>query len=309
MREPIDGILNVHKEQGFTSHDVVAKLRGILKQKKIGHTGTLDPDATGVLPVCLGRATKVCEYLTDRSKMYTARVRLGVVTDTQDLTGQVLEEHAVRVTREELEKAVSAFTGEIWQTPPMYSAVKVNGKRLYELARQGVEVERKKRRITVYSCAVSDFTEEDQTFTMEVHCSKGTYIRTLCHDIGERLGCGAAMASLVRTQSGMFSLEGALTLAQIEQKVQEGTLEEAILPIDAIFEEYPAVVVSQQGLRFLQNGNALKQEWCGETAGLEHGETVRMYDPDRSFYALYRYDGKKRLYTNVKMFYNAAGQS
>ncbi len=308
MRETIDGILNVHKEKGFTSHDVVAKLRGILKQKKIGHTGTLDPDATGVLPVCLGRATKVCEYLTDRSKTYTARVRLGVVTDTQDLTGQVLEEHPVHVTREELERAVTAFTGEIWQTPPMYSAVKVNGKRLYELARKGLEVERKKRRIMVYSCDVSDFKAEDRTFTMEVRCSKGTYIRTLCHDIGERLGCGAAMASLVRTQSGIFSLEGALTLSQIEQKVQNGTLDEAVLPIDAIFEEYPAVVVSQQGLRFLQNGNALKQEWCGEAAGLEHGETVRMYGPDRSFYALYRYDGKRREYTNVKMFYNMAGR-
>lgn len=308
MRETIDGILNVHKEKGFTSHDVVAKLRGILKQKKIGHTGTLDPDATGVLPVCLGRATKVCEYLTDRSKTYTARVRLGVVTDTQDLTGQVLEEHPVHVTREELERAVTAFTGEIWQTPPMYSAVKVNGKRLYELARKGLEVERKKRRITVYSCDVSDFNAEDHTFMMEVRCSKGTYIRTLCHDIGERLGCGAAMASLVRTQSGIFSLEGALTLSQIEQKVQNGTLDEAVLPIDAIFEEYPAVVVSQQGLRFLQNGNALKQEWCGEAAGLEHGETVRMYGPDRSFYALYRYDGKRREYTNVKMFYNMAGR-
>ena len=308
MRETIDGILNVHKEKGFTSHDVVAKLRGILKQKKIGHTGTLDPDATGVLPVCLGRATKVCEYLTDRSKTYTARVRLGVVTDTQDLTAQVLEEHPVHVTREELERAVTAFTGEIWQTPPMYSAVKVNGKRLYELARKGLEVERKKRRIMVYSCDVSDFKAEDRTFTMEVRCSKGTYIRTLCHDIGERLGCGAAMASLVRTQSGIFSLEGALTLSQIEQEVQNGTLDEAVLPIDAIFEEYPAVVVSQQGLRFLQNGNALKQEWCGEAAGLEHGETVRMYGPDRSFYALYRYDGKRREYTNVKMFYNMAGR-
>lgn len=308
MRETIDGILNVHKEKGFTSHDVVAKLRGILKQKKIGHTGTLDPDATGVLPVCLGRATKVCEYLTDRSKTYEARVRLGVVTDTQDLAGQVLEEHPVRVTGEELAEAVSGFVGEVWQTPPMYSAVKVNGKRLYELARQGLEVERKKRKITVYSCSISDFTPEDNTFAMEVHCSKGTYIRTLCHDIGERLACGAAMASLVRTRSGIFSLEEALTLSEIEQKVQDGTLDEAVMPIDAIFTDYPEITVSQSGLRYLQNGNALRQEWCGEAACVQHGETVRMYGPDRTFYALYQYDGRKRMFTNVKMFCNAAGQ-
>lgn len=305
----MDGILNVHKEKGFTSHDVVAKLRGILKQKKIGHTGTLDPDATGVLPVCLGRATKVCEYLTDRSKTYVARVRLGVVTDTQDLSGRVLEEHPVQVTKEELIEAVSGFVGEIWQTPPMYSAVKVNGKRLYELARQGLEVERKKRKITVHSCSITDYAAKEQTFVMEVHCSKGTYIRTLCHDIGECLGCGAAMASLVRTRSGIFSLEGALTLSEIEQKAQDGTLDGAVLPIDAIFHDHPEIIVSQSGLRYLQNGNALRQEWCGAAGCVGHGETVRMYGPDRTFYALYQYDEKKRIFTNVKMFYNAAGQS
>ncbi len=309
MREHMDGILNVHKEKGFTSHDVVAKLRGILKQKKIGHTGTLDPDATGVLPVCLGRATKVCEYLTDRSKTYVARVRLGVVTDTQDLSGRVLEEHPVQVTKEELIEAVSGFVGEIWQTPPMYSAVKVNGKRLYELARQGLEVERKKRKITVHSCSITDYAAEEQTFVMEVHCSKGTYIRTLCHDIGECLGCGAAMASLVRTRSGIFSLEGALTLSEIEQKAQDGTLDGAVLPIDAIFHDHPEIIVSQSGLRYLQNGNALRQEWCGAAGCAGHGETVRMYGPDRTFYALYQYDEKKRIFTNVKMFYHAAGQS
>ena len=180
----MDGIINVHKEKGYTSHDVVAKLRGILHQKKIGHTGTLDPDATGVLPVCLGRATKVCELLTDKQKTYVARVRLGAVTDTQDMTGTVLEEHPVDVTKEEIHRVVSAFSGEIWQTPPMYSAVKVNGRRLYELARQGVDVERKKRKITVYSIEMTEFFPETSEFVMEVTCSKGTYIRTLCHDIG-----------------------------------------------------------------------------------------------------------------------------
>lgn len=203
-KRTMDGILNVYKEKGFTSHDVVAKLRGILHQKKIGHTGTLDPDAVGVLPVCLGRGTKVCELLTDKSKTYEAVVRLGVVTDTQDMTGRIQEEHLVSVNLDEIRQAAQAFTGEIWQIPPMYSAVKVNGRRLYELARQGIEVERQARRINIYSCEVADYEPEKREFSMRVHCSKGTYIRTLCHDIGEKLGCGAAMASLVRTSVAPF---------------------------------------------------------------------------------------------------------
>lgn len=319
----MDGIINVYKERGYTSHDVVAKLRGIFHQKRIGHTGTLDPEAVGVLPVCLGSATKVCEFLTDKSKVYEARVRLGVVTDTQDMTGKVLSEMPVQisqgmtgqdfsempfpVSQEDIQRVVSGFVGECWQTPPMYSAVKVNGKRLYELARQGMEVERKKRKITVHSCDIREFFPETSEFTMEVECSKGTYIRTLCHDIGERLICGAAMASLVRTRVGTFSLAHAFTLSQIEEWVKAGMVEKIVVPTDRVFEQYPKVIVTQDGIRFLQNGNKISQSFCRADAPVGDGGTVRMYGQDDQFYALYRYDEKAHFFTNVKMFYNAAG--
>lgn len=303
----MDGIINVQKEKGYTSHDVVAKLRGIFKQKKIGHTGTLDPEATGVLPVCLGRATKVCELLTNKEKTYVARVKLGVVTDTQDMTGQILEENLVSVSKEAIEQVLQNFTGEIWQTPPMYSAVKVNGKRLYELARKGQEVERKPRKITVYSCVMTKYEPEDNIFEMEVTCSKGTYIRTLCHDIGEKLSCGAAMASLVRTKVDSFVLEQALTLSQIEKKVQEGTIQECVVEIDALFQTYPAVVVLPSGIRYLQNGNEIKPEWCAEMPEICPDGRVRLYDTDGNFYAIYRYTEETNLFTNVKMFYNHVG--
>lgn len=304
----MDGIINVHKGKGYTSHDVVAKLRGILHQKKIGHTGTLDPDATGVLPVCLGRATKVCELLTDKQKTYVARVRLGAVTDTQDMTGTVLEEHPVDVTKEEIHRVVSAFSGEIWQTPPMYSAVKVNGRRLYELARQGVDVERKKRKITVYSIEMTEFFPETSEFVMEVTCSKGTYIRTLCHDIGRRLGCGAAMAGLVRTGVGPFVLEDSFTLGVIEERVKAGGLEQIVMPVDRLFKSYPEVVVSDSGIRFLQNGNTVKCGLCVNPPRVDTGQKVRMYDGGHNFYAIYQYDDEARVFTNVKMFYSTAGQ-
>ena len=196
------GIINVYKEAGYTSFDVVAKMRGILGIKKIGHTGTLDPDATGVLPVCIGKATKVCDLLTDKDKTYEAVMRLGVVTDTQDMTGQVLEEHAVTVTEDAVRRAVGQFVGQIEQVPPMYSALKVGGQKLCNLARKGIEVERKPRPVTIYEIRIKNIALP--LVTMEVHCSKGTYIRTLCADIGEVLGVGACMESLVRTRvSGM----------------------------------------------------------------------------------------------------------
>lgn len=300
----MDGIINVHKERGYTSHDVVARLRGIFHQKKIGHTGTLDPEATGVLPVCLGRATKVCELLTNKRKTYVARVKLGVVTDTQDMTGQIIEEHPVNAGENDIRQALSAFTGELWQTPPMYSAVKVNGKRLYELARQGQEVERKQRRIMVYSCGMSEYFPEQHEFIMEVTCSKGTYIRTLCHDIGRQLSCGAAMASLVRTRVDIFELSQALTLSQIEERVKDGTICKCITEIDALFEACPAVTVLPSGIRYVQNGNEIREEWCQEIPEITPDGRVRIYDMDGRFYAIYRYDGQNHILTNVKMFYN-----
>ncbi len=304
QKRTMDGILNVYKEKGFTSHDVVAKLRGILHQKKIGHTGTLDPDAVGVLPVCLGRGTKVCELLTDKSKTYEAVVRLGVVTDTQDMTGRIQEEHPVSVSLDEIRQAAQAFTGEIWQIPPMYSAVKVNGRRLYELARQGIEVERQARRINIYSCEVADYEPEKREFSMRVHCSKGTYIRTLCHDIGEKLGCGAAMASLVRTSVAPFFLEKAHTLAEIEDIYKKGKIEEILYPVDHVFKKYPTVVVDEKGLRFLKNGNDVAGEFCRSEEVLTEGALVRMYDEAQRFYAVYRYRDPRRGFGNHKMFFN-----
>ena len=218
----MDGILIIRKEKGYTSHDVVARLRGILHQKKIGHTGTLDPDAEGVLPVCLGRATKVCDMLTDTDKEYVAVLRLGVVTDTQDMTGRVLRESEDIPEETAVREAVLSFEGGYDQIPPMYSALKRNGKKLVDLAREGKEVERDPRRVRIYRI-VPEETDLPR-MRIRVSCSKGTYIRTLCHDIGEKLGCGGAMESLVRTRAAGFSLEEALTLQQVEEHKDSITL-------------------------------------------------------------------------------------
>lgn len=201
----INGIINVYKEAGFTSHDVVAKLRGILKQKKIGHTGTLDPDATGVLPVCLGKGTKLCDMLTNTDKTYEAVLELGITTDTQDISGRVLKQNEVSIHEDEIIECIEGFVGECMQIPPMYSALKVNGKKLYELAREGIEVERKPRKVVFREIEILDVSLP--RITLKVTCSKGTYIRTLCNDIGEALGCGGCMKSLIRTRVGIFAIE------------------------------------------------------------------------------------------------------
>ena len=217
----IHGIINVYKEKGFTSHDVVAKLRGIVGQKKIGHTGTLDPDATGVLPVCLGKATKLCDLLTDKNKTYEAVLLLGKTTDTQDITGEVLEEKSTEaLTEEKVREAIEGFIGDYEQIPPMYSALKVNGKKLYELAREGKVIERKARLVKILDIQILEI--DLPKVRMEVSCSKGTYIRTLCHDIGEKLGCGGCMESLIRTRVSTFRIEDAKTLDEIETLKQEG---------------------------------------------------------------------------------------
>ena len=211
----MDGIINVYKEAGFTSHDVVAKLRGICRQKKIGHTGTLDPQATGVLPVCLGSATRACEMLTDRTKEYVAELLLGQITDTQDTTGTVLEEREVAVDEVQVREVIESFVGGYDQIPPMYSARKVNGKKLYELARAGKEVERQARHVDLPAIEILEIRLPVVKFRVE--CSKGTYIRSLCADIGGKLGCGGTMQSLVRTRVGEFRLADALTLAQLQE--------------------------------------------------------------------------------------------
>jgi len=294
-----NGIINVYKEKGFTSHDVVAKLRGILKMKKIGHTGTLDPDAEGVLPICVGKATKLCEFLLEKSKTYRAVVLLGIVTDTQDVTGTVLEEHEKIVSRDKIVQVIESFVGGYDQIPPMYSALKVNGKKLYEYARQGIEVERKSRFVKLDKIDILDISDDLMRITIDVHCSKGTYIRTLCHDIGEKLGCGACMESLLRTQVEQYSLDEALKLSDIEELVQLGKMDNHITKIEDILASYPKVTIKKQAQKLLLNGNKFDNHSVFPQ-GIE--EDVRVYDVDGTFIALYTYDKKKKEYKPLKMF-------
>lgn len=301
------GIINVYKEAGYTSHDVVAKLRGICGQKKIGHTGTLDPDAVGVLPVCLGSGTKLCDMLTDKQKEYVAGFRLGVVTDTQDLSGKVLKRKPVESSREEVEKAVFSFLGESMQVPPMYSALKVNGKKLYELARQGKEVERPARPVTIYELEI--LSADPPEYQIRVVCSKGTYIRTLCHDIGQLLGCGAVMTSLKRTRVGRFCIEDAYCLSQLQKWKDEGKLWEHICPVDGMFEELPLLMVKKDGWKMLVNGNPLKMEDLSQTREKEEREReiadqeeFRVYSHTNTFFGIYRYETKRGLFWPVKIF-------
>ena len=299
----VNGIINIYKEAGFTSHDVVAKLRGIVKQKKIGHTGTLDPDATGVLPVCLGNATKLCDMLTDKSKEYEACMLLGVTTDTQDMSGQVLTKQEVCCTEEEARAAVLSFIGGYDQIPPMYSAIKVNGKKLYELARNGVEIERKPRHveipdITILECALPEIR-------FRVSCSKGTYIRALCADIGDKLGCGAAMKSLIRTRVGNFHIEDAWKLSDVEKMVAEGTLLEHVVASDKVFMEYAKVNVKQAFEKALANGNklGLNQVDFEKKHELLDGEMVRVYSSKDIFTGVYTYVAQEKCLKPYKMFF------
>ena len=297
----IHGIINVYKEKGFTSHDVVAKLRGIVGQKKIGHTGTLDPDATGVLPVCLGKATKLCDLLTDKDKIYEAVMLLGKTTDTQDITGEILEERSTEsLTEEKVREEIESFIGDYDQIPPMYSALKVNGKKLYELAREGKVVERKARPVKILDIRIIEM--DLPRVRMEVSCSKGTYIRTLCHDIGEKLGCGGCMESLIRTRVSAFQIKDAKTLAEIEALKQEGMLEKILVPIDEMFPSYPKITVKDDWKAFAKNGNPLELKMLKEADGQNEENQVRLYDEAGKFIAIYQWKEKK--YHIVKMFFN-----
>lgn len=301
------GIINVYKEKGFTSHDVVAKLRGICKQKKIGHTGTLDPDAVGVLPVCLGSATKLCDMLTDKDKEYIAVLRLGMVTDTQDISGKVLEEKEVQVTTEQVKEAIFSFLGDYEQVPPMYSALKVNGKKLYELAREGKEVERTARLVVIHELEILE--ENMPEFTIRVRCSKGTYIRTLCHDIGQKLGCGGVMAALTRSRSGKFMIEQAYTLSEIQRFADEGKLEQLVQPVEKVFENLLAMTAKEEAIKALKNGNQLKvsevklPEEVKSSLTKEQGMQVRIYSHEGVFFGVYEYDSKRKLFCPVKLFF------
>lgn len=303
----IHGIINVYKEKGYTSHDVVAKLRGIAGQKKIGHTGTLDPDAVGVLPVCLGRATKVCDLLTDKDKVYEAVLLLGKETDTQDTSGEVLvSKDTDHLTEDEVKNTILSFIGDYEQIPPMYSALKVNGKKLYELAREGKVVERKARPVKILDIEILEM--DLPRVKMTVACSKGTYIRTLCHDIGQKLSVGGCMEELKRTKVSCFEIKDSLTLDEIRMKKDEGTLCDILTPIDEMFSECQKMVVGEQWEYLAYNGNSLQRK----AVRLLNGEKVldkskvRVYDEKGNFIGLYQYSADRGEYSIVKMFYTKA---
>jgi len=266
------GILIVDKPAGWTSQDVAAKLRGVFREKRVGHGGTLDPMATGVLPVFVGRATRAVEYFESAEKEYEAVLRPGVVTDTQDVEGRVLETRPADVTREALEAALARFRGPIEQLPPMYSAIKVNGKKLYELARAGREAERAPRRVTIFSLELTGELPGPE-FSLRVRCSKGTYIRTLCHDIGAALGCGGCMAALRRTAAGRYTLADARPLAEIVESADPAAL---LLPVDSLFADLPAAALPETALARCRNGADVP------LPGLAPGR-YRVYGPDGEF--------------------------
>lgn len=297
----IHGILNVYKEKGYTSHDVVARLRRITGQKKIGHTGTLDPDAEGVLPVCLGKATKVCDLLADKDKTYQAILLLGRTTDTQDTSGETLAESLVECSIKEVYEAILSFRGAYDQVPPMYSALKVNGKKLYELAREGKTVERKARRVEIGEIKIHQILLP--RVSMTVTCSKGTYIRTLCHDIGQKLGCGGCMEELLRTRVGRFPLEDSLKLAEIEILMGLGQLEEHLIAVDSLFSDYPAVTVKEEFQKLLDNGNSFYTRQISKKQELPQSGYVRVYDSRGNFYAVYDYAKKENRFKPVKIFF------
>lgn len=301
----MDGIINIYKEAGFTSFDVVAKLRGILKQRKIGHTGTLDPDAEGVLPICIGKATKVCEYLTKKDKVYQAVLHLGVTTDTQDISGRILEEACDEISDEALLEIIQSFTGRQKQIPPMYSALKVNGKKLCDLARKGIEVERKARDIEIFS--IEALSVDRPFVTMKIHCSKGTYIRALCHDIGRKAGCGGCMEKLIRTETAGFSVGNAYRLHEIESIVK-GTDEKGrqfsdiLLPVDRVLTDYKKVTVQKDAEKALWNGGRIPASKTMTHMDFTSG-FYRLYDTEDRFAGLFSYEEKRKEFKPEKMFF------
>lgn len=301
-----NGVINVYKEPGYTSFDVVAKLRGILKQKKIGHTGTLDPMAEGVLLVLLGQATKLSDMLTAKEKEYEAELKLGITTDTEDILGNVLSEKPVSVTPEQIEEVFMSFVGTYPQIPPMYSAIKKDGKKLYEYARAGIEIKREAREVTVYSLDIRSVELPYVRFS--VKCSKGTYIRSLCRDIGEKLGTGAVMSALVRSEVNGFLDKDALRLAEIEQLVKDEKILPAIIPMDRLLGGYPKAYISAKAENLLLNGNKLKPEMLLFSDENEKrrffsddGAKLRVYR-NTDFTALYTYDKAEHICKPYKMF-------
>ncbi len=287
-----NGIIVMDKPAGWTSQDVAAKLRGVFHERRVGHGGTLDPMATGVLPVFVGRATRAASFLEAADKEYLAGLRLGTVTNTQDVSGEVLFRQPVHVSRGQLLDALSQLTGPILQTPPMYSAIKIGGQKLYELARKGREVAREPRPVTIHALELLDGADEE--WLLRVHCSKGTYIRTLCHDLGALLGCGGCMSSLRRTRAGSFSLEQAVSMPQLLAYAAGQDPASLLLPVDALFSAYPPLIVTLEQSARLKNGAQL-QDWRFSDG------TYRVFSEDGEFLLLGRVENS--LLTTIKSFF------
>lgn len=294
-----NGILVMNKPQGFTSFDVIGKLRGILKMKRLGHTGTLDPMATGVLPVLIGTAARACDILPDERKSYRAGFQLGTVTDTQDCTGTVLETHDFDITEAEIQQALPQFCGEIRQIPPMYSAVQVNGKRLYELAREGKTVERPARTVLVEQLVLEQFDPGTGCGILQIDCGKGTYVRTILHDLGRVLGCGCMMIALTRTGACGFTLEDAYTFDAVQQAADAGCADDLIIPTDRLFASLPELTLNEAQARLYRNGVRLDLH---RVHGITEAPRYRIYAPERTFLGLCEADfasGCLRVYKNL----------
>ena len=311
----MNGIIVVNKERGYSSFDVIAVLRGVLGMKKLGHTGTLDPEAEGVLPVCLGFATKVCDYLMAQKKEYVAHGRLGITTDTQDIHGTVLSEKPFHVTEEAFRSTLSGFIGEIEQLTPMYSARKIDGVKLVDLARRGITVDRSKKKVRIYEAELLSFDETTGEYAIRILCQKGTYIRTICNDIGEQLGCGSCMTSLVRTATGRFTLEHSYTIDDLRRLRETGRLTEAVVPIDAMYLGCRPFSLDPDQLKSIRNGNFLEPEWltpCEEPVpeqfrdiyenllGDDEAKCIRVYS-EGEFYAVYQKRGRR--YRPLQMYH------
>lgn len=286
----MDGIIAIDKPEGYTSFDIVAIVRKYIKQKKVGHTGTLDPMATGVLPILIGQATKVIPYMTDETKEYIAKFKLGLTSDTLDITGKLSDQKESSASFQDVLGVLERFKGEIEQVPPMYSAVSKDGVKLYKLARQGIEIQREARKVTIHNIKLRSFDEEKQCGEFFVSCSKGTYVRTLCADMGDSLGCGAVMSGLRRIKACSFSIDQCISLEDFKDLVERDLLDEKILPIDSLLTSYPKVcVTSKQASRFL-NGGKLSVDRLSDVENLQDQTLLRVYSDTYDFISIGRLD-------------------
>ncbi|MGE4282199.1 MAG: tRNA pseudouridine(55) synthase TruB [Clostridia bacterium] len=282
----MNGIVSLIKPGGMTSHDMVSFVRKCTGIKKVGHTGTLDPGAAGVLPICIGKATKTADLITAQQKQYRAELKLGITTDTQDSYGKIISEKKVDVSIEAIEEVINAFKGTIKQVPPMYSAIKINGQKLYELARKGLEVERKAREVILDEIKIIKVDLQNATVLLDVVCSKGTYIRTLCYDIGQKLGCGAHMSFLLRTRSGLFDIEHSVTVEQFKQHIDKKEWNDILIPIDQMFSDYSSITVVGRAEKKVNNGNPIAVDELEDLKNYYEGEKYRVYNEKGDFLCL-----------------------